>query len=1105
MRRILLAAALGAAWASGAVTAEPQQPASKAAKSETKTPWNGDTFAGLELRGIGPAFTSGRVQDLAVDPKDSHTWYVAEASGGVWKTADAGVTWKPVFDSTGDYSVGCVAVDPKDPLTVWVGSGENNSQRSVSYGDGVYKSTDGGATWENVGLKSSQHVAKILIDPRDSQTVYVAAQGPLWSAGGDRGLYKTTDGGRSWKRVLHVSDNTGVTDLVMDGKNPDVLYAAAYQRRRHVWTLIDGGPESGLYKSIDAGASWKKLAEGLPKEEMGRIGLAISPQDPRVLYAVIETAGGAAGGAGYYRSADGGSHWEKRSDEVASSPQYYGKTFADPSAFDRVYVMDVWIQVSDDGGKTFRKLGESDKHSDNHVLWIDPNDPAHYLSGCDGGLYESWDRAAHWRFIANLPTTQFYRVVVDNALPFYNVLGGTQDNFSLSGPSRTTTVSGGTNADWYVTVGGDGFQTQVDPEDPNIIYAEAQYGALVRFDKKSGERIWIQPQPGRGEPPLRYNWDSPIIVSPHLHTRIYFGANRLYRSDDRGDHWRAVSPDLTRQLDRNKLPVMGRVWSIDAVAKNASTSFYGNIVSLSESPQKEGLLYVGTDDGLVQVSEDGGAHWRKVERFPGVPERTYVSRVEASRLDPDVVFAAFDNHKQGDFAPYLLKSADRGRTWTSIAGDLPRRGTVYAVTQDTERRDLLFAGTEFGAFFTVDGGRRWIPLKGGMPPIAVRDIAIQKREGDLALATFGRGFYILDDYTPLRRVDEQALARDATLFPPRPALMYNPARPLGGRGASFQGAGFFTAPNPPFGAVFTYYLKEPVKTRRKLRQEREKKLAGEGEAVSYPSWDELRAEEREQEPAIVLTVTDEEGQVVRRLTGPVTAGFHRVAWDLRYPSSTPIDLKAAEPNPYSDPDRGPTAAPGTYKVALAERVGGRLLPLGEPQTFAAVPLGQASLPAADRGKLVEFERATARLQRAVMGAVNAAGEAKARLDAIDRAVLETPKAGPELAAEARAIRERLADLQASLSGDTTVSSHNEPTSASIADRVDGIVQGHWTASAAPTQVQLDAYASARDDFAPVLERLRALIGVDLKGLEDRLEAAGAPWTPGRVPVWHPER
>ncbi|HXO20465.1 MAG TPA: glycosyl hydrolase [Thermoanaerobaculia bacterium] len=1108
MKRALFAFAILGILAAGPMAAahdaaskSDQKSDKKSDKTESKKPgWNADTFSGLELRGIGPALTSGRVVDLAVDPRQKNVWYVAAASGGVWKTVNSGTTWSPVFDGQSSYSIGCLAVDPRNPLIVWVGTGENNSQRSVSYGDGVYRSLDGGKSWENVGLKTSEHIGRIVIDPRDSKTVYLAAQGPLWSAGGERGLYKTSDGGRSWKQVLAISENTGVTDVVLDPRNPDVLYAAAYQRRRHVWTLIDGGPESALYKSTDAGASWKKLTAGLPKEEMGRIGLAISTVNPDVVFAIVEAANGAGG---FFRSQDGGGNWERRNERVTSSPQYYQRIFADPVNVDRVYSMDVWMTVSDDGGKNFHRLGEPDKHSDNHVLWVDPDNTSHFLNGCDGGVYESWDRGATWGFKANLPITQFYNVAIDYAQPFYNVFGGTQDNFSLGGPSRTTSVNGGTNADWFVTQGGDGFQTQVDPEDSNIVYAEAQYGNLVRFDRKNGEQIAIQPLPGKGEPPLRYNWDSPLLISPHSHTRLYFAANRLFRSDDRGNHWRPMSPDLTRQLDRNKIKVMGQIWSIDAVAKNASTSFYGNIVALSESPKKEGLIYVGTDDGLIQVTEDGGASWRKIERFPGIPEMTYVSRVEASPQDADTVYAAFDNHKMGDFKPYLLKSADRGRTWTSIAGDLPERGTVYAVIEDPARPGLLFAGTEFGLFFAADGGRKWVQLKGGMPPIPVFDMVIQKRENDLVLASFGRGFFILDDVTPLRQVTTQTLEQEAKLFPVKPALLYNPSQPLGGRGEGFQGASFYVAPNPPFGAVFTYFLRDELKSLKKLRQEAEKKLAKEGEAVTYPSWDALRAEEQEPAPQILLTVTDEDGHVVRRLTGPVTSGFHRVAWDLRYPPSNPVELKATEVGPFDSPETGPMVAPGTYKVSLAKRVGGKVTPLGEPQTVVAAPLGIGSLPAEDRAALVAFERDTARLQRVVMGAVRAAAEAKTRLDHIDKALLDTPAADPRLAEEARSLRVRLTDLQAALVGDSVIASHNEPTPPSIVERVQGVVEGHWSSSAAATQVQLDAYASARDEFAPALAKLHTLIDVDLKKLEDQMEAAGAPWTPGRVPTLPP--
>ena len=1075
------------------------------AAAQTADLMTAETFAGLELRNLGPALMSGRIADIAVHPGDRSVWYVAVASGGVWKTVNSGTTWEPIFDDQASYSIGCVTIDPENPQIVWVGTGENNSQRSVGWGDGVYKSMDGGQTWNRVGLERSEHIGKILIDPRDSNVVYVAAQGPLWASGGDRGLYKTTDGGANWEPVLEISDDTGVTDVVLDPRNPDVVLAASYQRRRRVWALIGGGPESAIYKSMDAGATWNKMTSGLPKGDVGRIGFAVSPQDPDIVYATIAAQDEEKG---FYRSTDFGQSWEKRSDYVAIDPQYYGEIFADPHRFDRVYAMDVWIHYTEDGGKTFEPLNSRYKHVDNHVMLFDPDDPEYLMVGSDGGIYESWDRGDHWRFIDNLPITQFYRVGIDNDSPFYNVYGGTQDNDTEGGPTRTTTIHGIRNSDWLITVGGDGYQTRVDPENPDIIYSMWQYGGLVRYDKRSGERLDIQPQPEPGEAPLYWHWDSPLMISPHLNTRLYFAGNRLYRSDDRGDSWRAVSPDLTRGIDRNSLEVMGRVWGVDAVWKNVFTSFYGNIVALDESPLVEGLLYVGTDDGLVQVSEDGGATWRAIESFPGVPDRTYVSDVTASLHDPDTVFAAFNNHKSGDFQPYLLVSSDRGATWRSIASNLPEGNVLWSVVQDHDVEGLLFAGTEFGLFFSRDGGGSWIQLQGGMPPVPVRDLEIQQRENDLVVGTFGRGIRILDDYSPLRSASEELLQTEAALFPVRRTWAYLPSDPLGWGKKASQGDAFFVAPNPPFGAVFTYHLKEGLGTLEQSRKDLEASRIEAGEPVGYPSWESLRAEDREEAPTILLTVRDSEGETVATLQGPASKGFHRVAWNLRHPSLEPVELDR-EPAIWEidvdDGPAGPPTVPGNYSVQLSKRVGGEVVPLGDPQNFETVPLGLATLGAEDRSGLLEFQQKAARLQRAVLGAVEVAGETDNRLRHIKAAIDATPAATQGLAGRARELGSELADIQEGLLGNKTVRSRNEPVSPSIVQRINRVVEAHWSSTSAATATHQRNYEIAAEEFSPVLERLRELVEVDLAELERELEAVGAPWTPGRgVPDWQPE-
>jgi len=762
------------------------------------------------------------------------------------------------------------------------------------------------------------------------------------------------------------------------------------------------------------------------------------------------------------------------------------------------------MMVTEDGGKSFNRVGNRSKHVDDHALWINPENTDHLRAGCDGGVYESWDRGENWHYKPNLSVTQFYRVTPDNAFPFYNVYGGTQDNFTLGGPSRTTSVNGILNRDWIVTLGGDGFEPQIDPENPDIVYSQYQYGGLARFDKKSGEGIDIQPQVGPDEDPLRWNWDSALIISPHSAKRLYFAAQRVFRSDDRGDSWTPVSVDLTRQIDRNQLEVMGRVQKVDAVAKSMSTSPYGNIVSLSESALVEGLLYAGTDDGLIQVLEPETGAWRKIDGIQGIPRLSYVSDVQTSLHDADTVYAAFDDHKDGNFKPYLLRSTDRGRRWTSIVGDLPERGTVYAVVEDEVRAELLFAGTEFGLFFTVNGGAKWVQLKAGIPVIAVRDLEIQRREHDLVVGTFGRGIYILDDYTPLREIDEAMLEREAVLFQVKDAWMFMESTPLGLRNKSFQGDQFFTAPNPPFGAIFTYYLKEEIKTREKVRQDREKEAEKEEKPYEHPDWDELRAEDREEEPSIVLTVRDSDGNVVRRLTGPAKAGMHRVAWDLRFPPSEPVRLTPPRPNPFRSPRRGPMVLPGEYSVSLAKKVDGEVTDLGDPRPVVAKPLGLATLEADDRQALLGFQRKTARLQRSVLGAVRVAGETQTRIDHLKQALLDTPDADPALASELRAIEARLKDLQIELSGDRTRSRRAEPTPRSISQRVGRIVSSQWTSSSPPTQTNLDAYAIAGDAFARVLPELRRLVEDDLARLERQLEDAAGPWTPGRIPRWQKE-
>ncbi len=990
-------------------------------KEGTKLPYDASTISPLSFRMVGPALTSGRVADIAIHPKNKDKWFVAAASGGVWYTENHGITFSPIFDNYGSFSIACVELAPSNPNTVWVGTGENNNQRSVAYGDGVYKSLDGGKSFVNMGLKTSEHIGNIIIHPTDENTVWVAAYGPLWSSGGERGVYKTTDGGKTWERTLSVSEETGIAEIAIDPENPSILYASAHQRRRHEWTYIGGGPESTLYKSTDGGKTWREISAGLPKQDMGRIGLAVAPSDPNYVYAIVEAR---YGKAGVYLSTNKGESWSKQGD-FNTSGNYYQEIMIDPLNKKKVFAMDTYLHHSEDAGKTFVMTGESNKHVDNHAIWIDPDNTDHWIVGCDGGVYETYTHAKEWKYFSNLPIIQFYKVTTDNATPFYNIYGGTQDNNSMGGPSATTNVAGLLNSDWYITNGGDGFESACDWSNPSIAYAQAQYGWLVRYDKVSGEKIPIQPMPGKGEEAYRWNWDAPLIVSSHDPSVLYFAANKLFKSNNRGDDWSTISPDLTRQLDRNKLKVMGQVWTIDAVMKNASTTIYGNVVALDESPKKKGLLYVGTDDGLIQVSENDGATWTKVEQFPGVPVQTRVNMITASLHDENVVFAAFNSQRNGDFKPYLLKSTDKGKSWVSITSNLPERGSVYCVKQDHIDPNLLFVGTEFGAFFSTDGGQNWTKLA-GLPTIAVYDLDIQKRENDLVAATFGRGFYVLDNYSMLRELKKETLDKRAHLFPTKEALLYVPMDPLGLEGTGFQGHNMWSAKNPSFGATFYLHFNESWKSLKDKRQEKEKELEKAKKDVFYPTFNDLAKEELETSPYLVWSIVEVSGKEIKRTTSSPSKGVNKFNWNLRTQSTNPIGSGGS----------GLLVTPGTYYLSVYyvnpnEQKSELLI---EKSSFQVKGLNNQTLLAKNPEELFIFREEVRELNRKIGILTTQMAESKDQINQLTKVIVDATNVPLELSGNIQKLKEDFHRLNTLVFGDNIKSSREFETAPSLSSR-----------------------------------------------------------------------
>ena len=1051
------------------------------------------TLAGLKFRSIGPAFMSGRIADIAIHPENENLWYIAVGSGGVWRTENSGITWKPLFDKQKVYSTGCVTIDPNQPSTVWVGTGENVGGRHISFGDGIYRSLDGGNSWKNMGLKKSEHISKIIVHPNNSDVIYVAAQGPLWTNGGERGFYMTSDGGKTWERTLGNDEWTGVTDIVQDPNNPDVIYAATWDRHRTVAAYMGGGPGTGLHKSTDGGKTWTQLKAGLPNGNLGKIGLAMSPQKSNVLYAAIERD---RRSGEVYRSDDYGASWKKMSSAIsgATGPHYYQELYASPHKFDRIYLLDVRAQVSEDGGKTFTRMPEKHKHSDNHAMAFRADDPNYLLVGCDGGLYESFDLGENWRYMANLPLTQYYKVAVDDAEPFYNIYGGTQDNNTQGGPSRTDNVHGIMNSDWYVVLFGDGHQPATEPGNPNIVYAEWQQGNLTRVDKTTGEIVYIQPQPAEGDPVERFNWDAPILVSPHDPKTLYFASQRVWKSTDRGDSWTAISDDLTKNLERIEQPIMGKKQSWDNAWDIYAMSNYSTITSLSESPVQQGLVYAGTDDGLLQVSEDDGASWRKIPLSSiGAPATAFVNDIKADLFDANTVYVCLDNHKFGDYKPYFYKSTDKGKSWKKMTTNLPETTLVWRMVQDHVNKNLMFLATEFGIYTSIDGGSKWHQLKGGLPTISFRDLAIQKRENDLVGASFGRGFYVLDDYSPLREVTEESMNKEAHLFPIKDSWWYIPRPVLSFDEKGSQGASHYVAPNPDFGAIITYHLAEDYQSMEVERKAAEKEMKDQD--IPFPGWEALEAARLEQKPAVFLVIKDKDNTVVRRIQVPAKKGIHRVAWDLRYPHTDAV-RSTNQPKDPKKASKGLMAAPGEYTATLVKMEEGKVTELAPAQSFNVKRKKKGALDGATPDVTAAFWRELEDINIDLSATSTVLREQRDKVILMTIALSKSRSAPGDLDAQLHELNTKLELMNKQFSGDPLRSAVGEKSLPTIGQRVNVAAMDTRTSTYGPTPTHRQSLAIARKQLDALKTELAAIIENDIPQLEKALIEAKAPYVKG---------
>jgi photosystem II stability/assembly factor-like uncharacterized protein len=996
---------------------------------------------GLEWRCIGPANWEGRVVDFAVPTNNPCIIYVATASGGVWKSINNGTTWEPIFDDQSTSSIGDVEVSPSNPEIIWVGTGEANNRQSSSWGNGIYKSNDGGKTWVHKGLEDTHHIGRIVIHPTNPDIVYVAALGHLWGPNKQRGLFMTTDGGETWINTKHIDENAGFVDVAMDPKTPTTLYAAAYQRRRRGWGFNGGGPGSGIYRTEDGGKTWHQLNKGLPQGIIGRIGIDVYKKNPNIVYALVEHKEG-----GVFRSDDKGMSWTKMS-STNPRPMYYSQIRIDPNNDQRIWVLGATLFVSKDGGKNFQtdyikevRPDHFPVHIDYHALWINPRNSRHMIAGTDGGIYFSYDQGRTWDFVNSLPLAQFYDIAFDMRKPYF-VYGGLQDNGVWAGPSANYNAFGITNEDWARIGDGDGFHVQVDPTDYKTVYYDTQYGNIMRLDIDSFQSKSLKPKPENDEEIYRFNWNSPILLSPHDPNTIFIGGNRLFISHDKGETWKTTE-DLTSQFDMNKMPVMGVLVDRGTPSRNDGILFYGNITTVSESPLKKGLLYAGTDDGNLQISLDGGENWKNIiDKIKQLPEKIYVSRVITSNFEEGRAYATFDNHRNDDFAPYVYCTNDYGENWQPISNDIPNGDVVNVICEHHKNPDLLFLGTERGVNVSINRGQKWMPIKANLPVMPVDDIAIHPRENDLLLGTHGRGIWILDDITPFEHLTPEVLNSPIHLFDIREATIFNP------RSRKYTGTPFghkiFVAPNPPFGAIISYFLKEDTKK------------------------------------GVKIIIRSKDGKAVNEIKGPNKSGINRVEWNLRYSSPSSRNGEILR-------EQGPFVLPGEYQVSLE---------LEKIKTTKTVKLvGDPRIDVTFKELKAQHDALYAlhELFPALVSATKVSKELKDQLDTLIQRI-NSKKTPVLIRKKIRALALELREIRTSLIGNPALGRLS--ILKSVRGRFNSLTESLERYMGRPTTQQLKLVQKTTEELRRLVKRLNKLIQDELNELNILLDENGIPQIP----------